>query len=225
LASSYNCNEHCKYQYDVIIGNDEALQNELISIYPINSKPFGLTYSEWSVKWWQWLLSLPKYISPAFDYTGEHAPIGQSDPNMFFLCQTFEAVSFIPIRKITIPVGRSILLPVINWVSIMGIDGQSDVELHSVATERMDIISNLSVKINGEEINENLGQFRVHSKEGLVNLPNDNILHAPPGRRSFVSDGYWLCFKSVSSILNISSFGSCSSGSTRIGITYDVKIS
>ena len=33
-------------------------------IFPINSKPFGLTYGEWAARWWQWALSIPLFGQP-----------------------------------------------------------------------------------------------------------------------------------------------------------------
>ena len=61
-----------------------------ISIFPVNSKPFGCTFEEWSARWWQWLLSIPKSINPAFDSTGANANINQDNIEVFFLCQTYE---------------------------------------------------------------------------------------------------------------------------------------
>ena len=29
-------------------------------VYPIDSKPYGSTYADWTVKWWQWALGIPK---------------------------------------------------------------------------------------------------------------------------------------------------------------------
>ena len=29
-------------------------------VFSPDSKPYGMTYGEWSVKWWQWIESIPK---------------------------------------------------------------------------------------------------------------------------------------------------------------------
>lgn len=39
-------------------------------IYPPDSKPFGLTYGQWSEKWWQWSLGIAMADNPAGDETG-----------------------------------------------------------------------------------------------------------------------------------------------------------
>ena len=54
-------------------------------VYPINSKPFGLTYGEWSAKWWQWGLSIPTKDSPIVDETGTKCAVGQNNSNVWFL--------------------------------------------------------------------------------------------------------------------------------------------
>jgi hypothetical protein len=200
------------------------LQSDAISIYPISSKPFGRTYAEWSIKWWQWLLSIPKPYNPAFDFSGLHAGVSQSDPNMFFLCQTIEAVGFTPTRTMNIPAGHAIFMPVINWVSIMDVDGKNESELLSVAKEKMDVISDLSIIVNGVKTIEPLNNYRVNSTLFLTELPDNNIFSLPSGRRQFVSDGYWICFQPRTNNIKISSFGSCSAGITKISVNYNLNI-
>jgi hypothetical protein len=57
-------------------------------LYPTNSKPYGLTYGEWSAKWWQWAMSIPTKDSPIVDKTGAKCAVGQNDPNVWFLAGT-----------------------------------------------------------------------------------------------------------------------------------------
>lgn len=37
---------------------------------PLPVKPYGMSYQEWSAKWWQWALSLPIDQNPFFDEQG-----------------------------------------------------------------------------------------------------------------------------------------------------------
>ena len=46
-------------------------------LYSVDSKPFGLSMSEWSIKWWQWLHSIPAPNNPASDKTGQYCSVGQ----------------------------------------------------------------------------------------------------------------------------------------------------
>jgi hypothetical protein len=193
-----------------------------VEIYPQDSKPFGLTFSEWSAKWWQWLLSISKPLNPAMDSSGENASIGQSNSNVFFLCQTIENVKS-PIRKISIRKGTSLFLPIINWASNFYEHGKSERELIKTATEKIDVIGNLKFNLNGINI-QGLEKYRFRSKFFTVELPQDNILGLPAGKARLISDGYWIFTKPIDTDTRISTFGTCSSGVTKIGVNYSIKV-
>lgn len=191
-------------------------------IYPIDSKPYGISYSEWSIKWWQWLSSIPKENNPALDWTGANAHVNQIYPNVLFLCQTIEGVNSIPIRKNTIPVGKAIFMPIINWISIMQQDGNSDEELIGVAKRRMDIIGPLQITINKVTINEGLEKYRVQSPFFEINWPENNIFGLSSGKRRCISDGYWIFIKPIHKEVTLETFSSCSSGLTKIKVKYEL---
>jgi len=77
------------------------------NIFPIDSNPFGKSYGEWSVQWWQWLCEISKEKNPAYDKEGELTHINQNNPHVLFLCQTVEGVENKPIRKNYISDGKS----------------------------------------------------------------------------------------------------------------------
>ena len=192
------------------------------SIYPIESRPYGCSYSEWSARWWQWLLSISKPSSPAFDSNGKNAGVQQKYPNVFFLCQTYERSGVIPKRSISLPKKKAIFMPIINWISLMHHDGETDKELLDKATKSMDVIGDMEISINGVALRENLSNFRALSPFFEVQLPQDNIIGISPGRRRAVSDGYWIFFKPLQSEISLRSFGYCSSGATKIGVDYEI---
>jgi hypothetical protein len=203
------------------------MQAPAISIFPIESRPYGLTYGEWSAKWWQWLLSIPRSESPAFDKTGDKATLNQHDPNVFFLCQTIDGIKRIDKttahRKVTLNYGRSILMPIINWVSVLHVDGETDEELVSVAKKRMDAVSTLELTIDGINVEKGFLRYRAVSPFFDVVLSYDNIFELPAGPRHFVSDGYWIFFR-LENNAKLSTFGSCSSGVNKFGISYDIAL-
>ncbi|HKG30482.1 MAG TPA: hypothetical protein VKA91_04365 [Nitrososphaeraceae archaeon] len=201
------------------------MQSLPISIFPIHSKPFGYTYGEWSAIWWQWLLSIPKSKNPALDSTGANAHINQNYPNVFFLCQTYqEGVPPIPNRTVTVPASRSIFMPIINWISIMHNDGETEQESIEIANKRMDVVASLQISINELTVKNGLEKYRAQSAFFEIALPEDNILALSSGLIRAISDGYWLFFKPLEGDTKISSFGSCSSGATRIGVSYNLSI-
>ena len=83
------------------------------SIHPINSKPYGLSYSEWSAKWWQWILQVPAATNPNLDATGADCGQGQSG-NVWFLAGSFGTLPSPIDRHCTIPTGTSVLLAVLD---------------------------------------------------------------------------------------------------------------
>ena len=52
-------------------------------VFPLNSKPYGLTYSDWASKWWQWAISIPSSMNPLTDNTGTHCAERQQGPIWF----------------------------------------------------------------------------------------------------------------------------------------------
>lgn len=202
------------------------MQPKSLSLFPIKYRPYGLTYGEWSAKWWQWLLSIPRSASPAIDTTGEKTKSSQCDQNVFFLCQTVESLRGRKAqdRTISMKAGKSIFIPIINWISIMGIDGQSDEQLLIVAKDRMNVVSELQVNINGVKITESFEQYRAQSPFFEVMLPEDNIFHLTSGLRRTVADGYWLFLKPVYKDIRLTTYGSCSSGINKFGIDYQITL-
>src|SRR5919205_4515157 len=60
--------------------NDNS--NGQIAVFSADSKPYGLTYGDWTAKWWQWGHSIPKDINPAYDDTGKNCAQNQT----YMLC-------------------------------------------------------------------------------------------------------------------------------------------
>jgi hypothetical protein len=197
-------------------------------VYPIDSTPFGLSYGEWSAKWWKWLLSIPASRNPAFDSSGINAWVNQNQPHVFFLCQTFQndkaTNTEISNRSVLVRAGISVLIPIINWISIIAVDGNTDEELMSVASKRMNVVSSLEITLNDITIKEGLLRYRAISPFFDVFLPRDNILRLDEGFRRFVADGYWIFLKSLDRETKLSTFGSCSSGLNRFKISYNLLV-
>jgi hypothetical protein len=79
-------------------------------VFPVDSKPYGKSYAEWSAIWWQWLLSIPNDTSPAGDSTGKSCATNQQGP-IWFLAGTFGGAAE---RTCTIPSGKTIMFSSIN---------------------------------------------------------------------------------------------------------------
>jgi hypothetical protein len=54
------------------------IKNNETQVFSTDSKPYGLTYGEWTAKWWQWAYSIPKNVNPSYDDSGRYCSEGQS---------------------------------------------------------------------------------------------------------------------------------------------------
>jgi hypothetical protein len=89
---------------------DNNANNSQIAVFSADSKPYGLTYGEWTAKWWQWGYSIPKNINPAYDDTGKNCAQKQNGP-VWFLAATYgHSVN----RICNTPAGKAILFLILN---------------------------------------------------------------------------------------------------------------
>ena len=58
---------------------------EQIQSFTSESRPYGLTYGQWTVMWWKWFLSTPKAVNPILDESGKFASVNQPDKYVWFL--------------------------------------------------------------------------------------------------------------------------------------------
>jgi hypothetical protein len=190
--------------------------------YAPGSKPFGRTYAEWTAKWWQWILSIPADDNPARDMDGTLCGINQSGP-VWFLAGTLGGNAE---RSCTIPSGKSILLPVLNYGATLADEPaiKTEEELLSLSKLEMDVISDIRINLDGVELYD-LQKYRVPSVMFDVNLPENNLFGGNQGPTRGVSDGYWLFLKPLSKGKHeIRSFGSCLDGRVNIGVRYHINI-
>lgn len=164
-------------------------------VIPIDSKPYGSTYGEWSATWWQWTVGISKDKNPLLDTTGEFCAEGQSG-NVWFLAGIIgssEPVS----RNCTIPAGKAIFVPIVNQFDCCE-EGQTVADMRKNVTLEIDNVTNMDFKIDGVPI-QNLFRYRAASPVFDLNLPDNNIFGVPAGIYGpTVSDGYWLMLAPLS---------------------------
>ena len=184
-------------------------------VVPVNSKPYGLSYGQWSAKFWQWEFSLPITNHPLFLDGTVDCSTGQSGP-VWFIGGTFTTNTVNGIttgkanRTCLIPSGKAIFFPIVN-VECSEVPGDnlgdtSQAGLRQCAMSFANLINagTLRASIDGDEVRR-LNRYRVQSPEFLLGpLPNDNIfqsfgLEGLPGHtyRS-VSDGVHLMLRPLS---------------------------
>jgi hypothetical protein len=163
-----------------------------LGVFTTDSKPYGLTYGEWTARWWQWANSIPKPDNPAVDNTGKNCAIDQNGP-VWFLAGTFGGSAE---RTCTIPSGKAILIPIFNsecsYAEFPALKSES--ELRSCAKSLQDKTTSLEATIDGMSI-QGLEKYRVASPLFNLTFPENNVAGVPPGLTQGVSDGNWLFLK------------------------------
>ena len=167
-------------------------------IVPPQSHSQRKTYGEWAAAWWQWALSIPAANNPLLDTTGQFAGVSQSGP-VWFLAGTLGGDAE---RTVTVPAGKSIFMPVHNWIFGSGVfDCDPTVPgvpcdvptLRQKAADATTAAEVVEAWIDGVQV-ENIRTYRAVSPEpfGIV-LPEGNIVGIPAGTYyPQVADGYWL---------------------------------
>jgi hypothetical protein len=197
--------------------------NSIPTMYSLNERPFGKSWQEWTALWWQWFFSIPKENHPAYDDTGERWNVDQDDPNVLFLAGTTAGKAE---RTITIPAGKAVLFPVINFAISYSEDPglRTEAELITLAESNIDDIVKKEADIDGADllISE---KHRVRSKPFNFSFPTNNIYGVRDGSTRGVGDGYWIFLKPLCpSKHNIRTSGSCLSGRIQIDVNIELII-
>lgn len=168
-------------------------QSPPVNIFLPSSKPSGLSYEEHIKNFWKFMLSIPREQNPMEDETGAICTYGQnmSKSSVFYLTANAGGVS---VKTCKIPSGLSVLIPIITATfSDEELEpGATVEELHQIAKTDQDNVNSLYLRINDYEFpDEDLLQYRTHTKEFQVMFPEDALDGAAPGPATVVADGYY----------------------------------
>jgi hypothetical protein len=197
LSFQFQTNNGSKYSSGNGAIDNNSTNNSLpIAVFPANSKPYGLTYGDWTAKWWQWGYSIPKNINPAYDDTGKNCAQKQNGP-VWFLAGTYGH----PVnRKCDIPAGKAILFPILNsecsFAEFPKLKTLS--ELRVCARTIQDQVTTLNATVDGVPISD-LQKYRIQSPPFNFTLPQNNILGLSANiTTQAIADGNWVFLKPVS---------------------------
>ena len=206
-------------------------------VYPPDKPVFGMTYREWTAKWWQWEFSLPTSVNPWFDSEANdgigqspNAGIGQSGP-VFFLTGILTGDPVVK-RTITLPAEKALFFPIYNaWSDNVGEDPPMTFkELQERAASYVKV-SELHVRIDGKEL-KNLYSYRIKSPPFCDWFPStDNVYQTQYGSTfsgwtcPVASDGYWLMLAPLAIGKHTINFGGTSDDKTfHLDVTYNVTV-
>jgi hypothetical protein len=196
------------------------------NLNPFNQdqKLFGMTLGQWTVRWWQWLLSCPKDINPALDGNGCHADVNQSGP-VWFLAGTFGEHKY-PRRQCAIPRNKYVLFPVINYeINIIEKSTlHSDMDLINDVVEDMNDIVHLEAVLDKNAVP--IHRIQSDPKTFLIELPPNNCMGITGGRIKCAADGYWVFLQCLSPGKHTIYFhGACSGGFRNSTAEYSITVS
>ena len=197
-----------------------------IKYFNPSDKPFGLSYGQWTVKWWEWVMSIPDSLSPLRDDNGNNAAINQPEKDVWFLAGTWATEKLIksPNRYVSIPFGRSILFPIINCeansIEYPHLHSDEDIVNHVIKDENSIVLKEVYID------NVAIPIQRVRSDPILFPLKVPNIENTSIYIETKASaDGYWLFLKPLSvGNYNIKFAGACEMGRLNTSANYNITI-
>ena len=165
-------------------------------VVPITGRYAGLTYGEWSARWWQWFWATSTVDAPTLDTTGALAGEGQSGPVWFL---TWPLVEPSVVREITVPAGKALLFPATNHDSLFDLPpGATLDERREAAKAIFQWIVDTSASVDGVAI-EDLTSYAAVSPAYNIELPANNIFGAPAGTYGpTFSAGYYVLLTPLS---------------------------
>lgn len=164
-------------------------------VFERNSRPYGLSYTKWTERWWKWAFSIPKDDNPVIDKTGENCEKGQNGP-VWYLAGT-TGKTFDAKRNCVIPSQKSVLFPIlVSLFSLSDKPSMTHKELATFTAKDIDKASLLDVVIDDLHLEEP-SRYRVQNFFNLDFVKN-NIWDIRAGSTMAASDGYWVFLKPLS---------------------------
>lgn len=181
-------------------GNESFVKQDMVRsdfnisslVYDLNSKPFDISYADWTEKWWQWTYSIPWNKNPSYDDTGKYCDENQHGP-VWFLTLAFEH----PVeRKCNLPQNTALLITLLNSECSYAEFKQlkTEDELRECAKNMQDFVTGAKASLNNITI-PHVEKYRIQTDLFNFTLPQDNILNLTAQVTQAVADGNWLFLK------------------------------
>lgn len=205
-----------------------------IQFFDNNDKIYGLTYGQWTVKWWDWIMPFPDAESPLKDETGAQWKKNQPSSDVWFLIGDF-AEDPKKKRRYTRVIndmdsGRSVLIPVLNCMATFleyggepwNLETHEDL-LNHVAVDVSSVVKK-DLFINGKRYHP----VRVSSDPKITKttiIENNAFGIKNFGITDAASEGYWAFIKTINKgHYTIRFEGSCENGSLCAGASYEIDV-
>jgi hypothetical protein len=176
-------------------------------MFPVDSLPYGVSFKEWTQKWWQWYLSIPVQHNPNFE---EAEGVKYEPVDCSYLQDAASPVFFVPYvlqekgqpsaeMTCTVPTNKTVLLGIDNGLMDYG-DPRAQPKtvetLVKIVTETNIYPNEFDITLDGKPLGlTNEEKHRVLSDPFNITLPTNNVWDEPPGTYLAVADGWYLMLK------------------------------
>ena len=170
-----------------------------IGLFKPNENPFGLPYEDHVKNFWKFTCKLPKDKNPAIDNNGQKDEIANQNSNspVFYLSFSREGDSQVE-RRCKVPGGKGIFVPTMSVeVSEKEVQDSSADHLKKIAKKDQDSVKDLSVKLDGNEVND-IHSYRTPTDVFQLEFPQNAIFDVSSGTCKAVADGFYLITKPLS---------------------------
>jgi len=150
--------------------------------------------------------------------------VNQKGPVWFLAGTTGNPIDEPVMRTCIIPVGKAIILPIINGeCSTAEGNGDTEAKLRACAKAQMDGVTFLQASIDGVPLN-NLKMFRAESPLFQFTAVNGNPFGIPAGTTNSVADGFWVMLHPLRPGTHTISFGGSIGNSFSTSVEYKLMI-
>jgi hypothetical protein len=207
------------------------------SLYAPDTKPYGLSYADWSALWWQRIFFIPPADNPNLDTSGKDCGDGQSGP-VWYLAGTFGGSAK---RTCIILSDVSVLIPILTTAYGAGLAdclspgwgnaGPCDVNaLRAAAAAEENGPRTLDLFLDGaRQVVTNAN--RVQSPVFSYTVTSTNVVSqffgfpVPAGTyQPVVADGYWVMFKPLTPGVHFIQAKGVEAGGLTVDVTYTLIV-
>ena len=160
-----------------------------LTIFTPDSSPYGLTFGEWTSKWWQWFVSIPNDANHPLNDAKGCPSTNQAGP-VWFLAGSITGYAE---RTCTIPQGKAILQPILMQECSTAEQSslKTESELRACAVSSASHFRNMEVTIDGVHLKD-MQKYSAVSPLFNVTFPDNPIMAATPGTSPAVVAGTWI---------------------------------
>jgi hypothetical protein len=169
-----------------------------IEIFRPNENPFDQSYEDLIKNYWKFTCKISKNRNPSIDNDGQKDEIANQNSNapVFYLNSSDKGDDLVE-RSCKVPAGKGIFIPFGVEISTGEKPNSSIDELKRIARKDQDSARNLSIKLDGIEVN-NIDSYRKSTNEFRLEFPNNALFGCPQGTFDAVADGFYIITKPLS---------------------------